>query len=144
MLRFPLIHPPLLAALAESGHGGKVLIADGNFAHRTNTHPGTQLIYLNLSPGLLSVDQVLAAILDACPIEAAALMAPDDGSTAAAESGVRELLGAEVPVSRLSRAEFYAACREPDVAVAVATGDRRHFANVLLTIGFHPDPTSGS
>jgi len=26
VLRFPLIHPPLLAALAACGHGGKVLI----------------------------------------------------------------------------------------------------------------------
>jgi L-fucose mutarotase len=139
MLRYPLIHPPLLAALAESGHGGKVLIADGNFAHRTNTHPGTPMVYLNLSPGLLSVDQVLAAIVDACPIEQAALMAPDDGTTAAAEPGLRELVGAHVPISRLSRADFYTACREPDLAVAVATGDQRHFANILLTLGFHPD-----
>jgi L-fucose mutarotase len=67
------------------------------------------------------VDQVLAAIVDACPIEQAALMAPDDGTTAAAEPGLRELVGAHVPVSRLSRADFYTACRQPDLAVA-ATG----------------------
>ncbi|GAA2006066.1 ricin-type beta-trefoil lectin domain protein [Catenulispora subtropica] len=29
---------------------------------------------------------------------------------------------------------------QPDLAVAVATGDQRHFANILLTIGFHPEP----
>jgi len=142
MLHYPLIHPPLLAALAASGHGGKVLIADGNFAHRTNTHPATPVVYLNLSPGLLTVDQVLAAVADACPIERAALMAPDDGSTAAAEPGLRTLLGAAVPVTRLPRAEFYAACREPDLAVAVATGDQRHFANVLLTLGYLPEIAS--
>ncbi|NUR57849.1 MAG: RbsD or FucU transport [Catenulispora sp.] len=141
MLRYPLIHPQLLAALAESGHGGKVLIGDGNFAHRTNVLPGTPMVYLNLSPGLVTADQVLAAILDACPIEAAAVMAPDDGSVAAAEHGFRALLGEEVPVARLGRGEFYAACREPGLAVAVATGDERHFANLLLTIGFNADPT---
>jgi len=32
LLRFPLIHPPLLAALAACRHGGKILIADGNYS----------------------------------------------------------------------------------------------------------------
>jgi L-fucose mutarotase len=141
MLRHRLIHPQLLAALAESGHGGKVLISDGNFAHRTNTHPTAPVVYLNLSPGLLSVDQVLTALLDTCPIEHAAVMAPDDGTVAPAETGFRTALGPEVPVSRLPRADFYAACRQPELAVTVATGDERHFANILLTIGFLPDPT---
>ncbi|NUR27077.1 MAG: RbsD or FucU transport [Catenulispora sp.] len=141
MLRHRLLHPLLLAALAESGHGGKVLISDGNFAHRTNTNPAAPVVYLNLSPGLLTTDQVLTAVLGACPVEHAAVMAPDDGSTAAAEAGFRELLGPEVPVARLARGEFYAACREPELAVTVATGDERHFANILLTIGFNPDPS---
>jgi L-fucose mutarotase len=68
-------------------------------------------------------------------------MAPDDGSTAPAESGFRDLLGPDIPVARLARAGFYAACRQPDLAVTVATGDQRHFANILLTIGFEPDPS---
>ncbi len=50
MLRFPLIHPPLLAALAACGHGGKVLLADANYSHGTNVYPGATTIYLNLRP----------------------------------------------------------------------------------------------
>ena len=36
----------------------------------------------------------------------------------------------------LGRFEFYAACREPDVAVCVATGDAALYSNVLLTTGY--------
>jgi L-fucose mutarotase len=56
VLRFPLIHPSLLAALAACGHGGKVLIADANYSHSTNAHPRAALIHLNVRPGLVTVD----------------------------------------------------------------------------------------
>jgi L-fucose mutarotase len=48
------------------------------------------------------------------------------------------LLGGAVPLQRLGRLEFYATCREPDLAVCVATGDDRLYANILLTIGYIP------
>ena len=35
----------------------------------------------------------------------------------------------------MSRDEFYAACRTPDVAVVIATGEVSHYANLLLTVG---------
>jgi L-fucose mutarotase len=38
-----------------------------------------------------------------------------------------------VPLDRL---EFYAACREPDLAVCVATGNDRLYANIVLTVGY--------
>ncbi len=142
MLRFPLIHPPLLAALAACGHGGKILIADGNYSHSTNTGPRAALIYLNLRPGLLTVEQVLAPVLDAVPVEAAHVMRPEDGSGADAEPSVfaayRSLLGPGVPLQPLDRFDFYATCREPDLAVCVATGDDRLYANILLTVGYIP------
>jgi L-fucose mutarotase len=136
VLRFPLIHPPLLAALAAAGHGSRVLIADSNYAHSTNVHPGAARIFLNLRPGLVTVDQVLEPVLSAVPIESASVMRPDDGSTPEAFGRYREMLGDGLPLQPLGRLEFYAACREPDLAVCVATGDSRLYANVLLTIGF--------
>jgi L-fucose mutarotase len=36
--------------------------------------------------------------------------------------------------------EFYAECRQSDLAVCVATGDDRLYANLLLTIGFVAPP----
>ena len=62
MLRSPLIHPPLLAALGAAGHGARVLIADANYSHSTNVYPGAALIHLNVRPGLVTVDQVLKVV----------------------------------------------------------------------------------
>jgi L-fucose mutarotase len=136
VLRFPLIHPPLLAALAQAGHGGRVLIADANYSHSTNAHPRAERVFLNLRPGLMTVDQVLEPVLSAVPIESVMVMRPDDGSSPAAWDGYRQLLGDSLPLQPLARADFYAACLQPDLAACVATGDDRLYANVLLTIGF--------
>jgi len=81
VLRFPLIHPPLLRALAAAGHGSQVLIADANYAHATNINPRAELVHLNLRPGLINSDDVLETLLAAVPVEAAHVMATDDGST---------------------------------------------------------------
>ena len=136
MLRFPLIHPPLLAALAAAGHGGRVLLADANYSHSTNVHPAATVIHLNLRPGLVTVDQVLEPVLAAVPVEDATVMSPGDGSTPRVFARYGELLGPGLPLRPLGRMDFYAECREPDLAVCVATGDDRLYANLLLTIGF--------
>jgi L-fucose mutarotase len=136
MLRFPLIHPPLLAALGAAGHGARVLIADANYSHSTNVGSRATVVYLNVRAGLVTVDQVLEPVLAAVPVEAVTVMRPDDGSTPAVWARYRELLGPEVELESLGRLDFYAACREPDLAVCVATGDDRLYANVLLTVGY--------
>ena len=138
MLRSPLIHPPLLTALAAAGHGSRVLLADANYPHSTGTNPRAAQVYLNLRPGLATVEQVLEPVLATIPVEAAAVMRPDDGSTPPVFARYRELLGDGLPLQPLGRHEFYATCREPDLAVCVATGDNRLYANILLTIGFIP------
>jgi L-fucose mutarotase len=136
VLRLPLIHPPLLAALAAVGHGGRVLIADANYSHATNVSPAASVVYLNVRPGLVTVDDVLEPVLAVLPVEAITLMRPDDGSTPAVFSRYRELVGPEVPVELLSRFDFYATCRQPELAVCIATGDQRLYANILLTAGY--------
>jgi L-fucose mutarotase len=65
-------------------------------------------------------------------------MRPDDGTTPAAFGQYKELLGGQFPLEKLGRHQFYAACREPDLAICVATGDARLYANLLLTIGIVP------
>ncbi len=136
MLRFPLIHPPLLAALGAAGHGARVLIADANYSHSTNVHPSAALIHLNLRPGLVTVEDVLGPVLAAVPVEAAAVMRPDDGSTPEVFARYARLLGQDLELAPLGRQDFYARCREPDLAVCVATGDDKLYANILLTIGY--------
>lgn len=135
MLTYGLTHPDILAALAGAGHGSTVLVADANYAHSTGTHPGAPVVHLNLRPGLVTVDEVLAALVDACPFERGTLMAPDDGSPSPCLDRYAALLGPGVPLDVLPRADFRSACRSADLAVTVATGDHRFYANVLLTIG---------
>jgi L-fucose mutarotase len=140
VLKYQLIHPQLLHVLAAAGHGSRILLADSNFAHSTNAYAGAARIYLNLRPGLLTVDQVLEGVLDACFVETAAMMRPDDGSVSIAARAYADLLGPAVAITDLDRAAFYEACGEPSLACVVATGDQRHFANILLTLGAVPPP----
>ena len=138
MLRYGLLHPQLLAALATSGHGGQVLLADGNYPYSTIKHPQAQVIYLNLSPGLVSINDVLRALLAATMVEAATLMRSPDGVAVPAHDDYRALLGPSVSISTAERFDFYGEVRQPSVATVVATGDTRLCANLLLTIGVRP------
>jgi len=143
VLRYELLHPGLVGALAAAGHGSRVLLADANYPHSTGARPGVERVHLNLRPGLLTVDQVLEVLLDAVPVESAAVMVPGGvegdvlaaGEEIPAHTGYRELLGPDVAWQELDRFAFYDAARSDDVAVLVATGDQRVYANLLLTLG---------
>jgi L-fucose mutarotase len=138
MLRYPLLHPQLIATLARTGHGSKILIADANYAHVTNVHACTELVHLNLRPGLIAIDDILSTLQTAIPIEAVHVMRPDDGSVPPVWTRYRELLGDDLPLQELERIAFYETCRRPDLALCIASGDERLYANVLLTVGFLP------
>jgi L-fucose mutarotase len=135
MLKGPLTHPTLIGALAAAGHGSKVLIADGNYPHSTGAREGAVRIHLNLRPGLPTADDVLDVLAQTIPIEAAAVMVPGGGEKVPAHKGFRLALGADVEWTELGRREFYAACRTNDVAIVIATGEQRIYANLLLTVG---------
>ena len=135
MLRGPLTHPTLIGALAAAGHGSKVLIADGNYPHSTGAREGAVRIHLNLRPGLPTADDVLDVLVKTIPIEAAAVMVPGGGEKVPAHEGFRLALAAGVGWTELGRFEFYEACRTADVAIVIATGEQRVYANILLTVG---------
>ncbi len=137
MLRYKLIHPQILAALGGAGHGSQVLIADGNYPFATGAPSGAQRVYLNLAPGMLTVTNVLAVLVDAIPIEAAHVMVPDAGAEPAIFAEFRALLP-HLALQPLGRFAFYDAARAPDTALVIATGERRVYANILLTIGVVP------
>ena len=138
MLKYGLVHPPLLAALGRAGHGSGVLIADGNYPHAASG--AAEIIHLNLAPGVVRVDQVLEAVLDAVPVERARIMIPDDGEPEVLADFHRLLPG--IRLEELERGAFYAAAQDPATAVLVATADERTFANLLLTIGVIERPTA--
>ena len=137
MLRYQLLHPEILAALGGAGHGSQILIADGNYPFETRSNPGARLVFLNLAPGLLTATDVLSVLVDAVPIEAAHVMVPDAGEEPPIFGEFRSILG-DMELYILRRFEFYDAARSPDVALVIATGERRIFANILLTIGVVP------
>lgn len=137
MLKTTLTHPGILQTLGSSGHGSRVLIADGNYPFSTGSHPLAARVFLNLMPGCVTVTQVLQALLTAIPVEAAHVMARHDGAEPEIYSEFRtELPG--LSLQALERFAFYDAAHSSDVALVIATGDQRLYANILLTIGVVP------
>ena len=141
MIRYRLMHPDILRALGTAGHGSQILIADGNYPFGTGAHPAAARVWLNLAPGLLTVPDVLAVLVDAVPIEAAQVMMPDAGPEPTIFDAFRGLLPG-LTRGTLGRVPFYAAARGSDVALVIATGEQRVYANLLLTIGVVP-PAGG-
>lgn len=135
MLKYDLIHPPLLEALGTAGHGSKILLADGNYPYLTVKNAAARLVHLNIAPDLLSVTQVLELLTTAVNFEAATIMAPDDDTEVEAHREYRRVLGEGVPFASTDRWSFYDLARSPDVGLIIATGDRRLYANVVLTVG---------
>lgn len=135
MLKTKLLHPEILHALGTSGHGGKVLIADGNYPFGTRAGLTAQRVYLNLAPGLVTVTDVLRVLVDAIPIEAVEVMLPESGEEPSIYSDFRSILPQGLALKPLGRFEFYDAARNPDTALVIATGEQRIYANILLTIG---------
>lgn len=133
MLKGKLIHPDIMAALALCGHGDKVLIADGNYPLDSKTGDA-ELVYLGLMPGQPTVPQVLEAIQSVVNIEKAEVMDPADGTTPEIFGTFREMLDG-MELTLLGRYEFYDACCEPNIRLAISTGEKRVFANLLITIG---------
>jgi L-fucose mutarotase len=135
MLKTKLLHPDILKALASNGHGAQVLIADSNFPMMTNTPGSCQKVFLNLSPGLLSVVDILKVIRESIPIERAVIMVPEDEKRQAVHEDFLEILGSETPVQGKKRYDFYQEAGSQNTCLAIATGEMRRFANILIVIG---------
>ena len=134
MLTTRLLHPEILEALGSAGHGSRILIADGNYPVTTGSNPLAKRVFLNLEPGRLAVVEILDVLAEAVPVEAAHVMGPDDGSEPPIYADFRRLLPGTT-LERLDRTSFYDLARRSDTALAIATGEQRLFANILLTIG---------
>ena len=137
MLRYPLTHPQILHALASAGHGSTVLIADGNYPFKTGSFAGAERVFLNLTRGWPTTTDVLKVLVSAIPIEAAHVMQPADGIDAPIFDEFRELLPG-IELQSYERFAFYDAARTPNLALCIATGEQRIYANILLTIGVVP------
>ena len=135
MLKGKLLHPEILGIIGQAGHGSKILIADGNYPFSTGSLSETPIVFLNLSPGLCTVTQVLDALLDAIEVEAAEVMVPDDGSRPPIFAEFENKLPESIKLTDRGRFEFYNLVKSSDTALVIATGEQRIYANLLLTIG---------
>ncbi|MBI4663549.1 MAG: transporter [Verrucomicrobia bacterium] len=144
MLKHQLIHPKINEALGRAGHHATILIADGNYPASTKRGPNAELICLNLSPGIVTVVQVLRALLSAIPVDRANTMGipPDDPYAQKGEppvwsefrSAIREA-GLNLPLEPIQKWDFYQAASSPDHVLTIQTADQALWANVLLTMG---------
>jgi L-fucose mutarotase len=139
MLTTKLLHPEILEALGSSGHGSKVLIADGNFPFNTGANPAAKRVYLNFTPGKLNAVEILEVLVGAIPIEAADVMTPNSGDEPSIFTDFRRLLPA-IELKKNERFTFYDMARGSDCCLVIATGEQRIYANILLTIGVVAPP----
>ena len=135
MLATTLLHPDILSALGRAGHGSQVLIADGNYPFSTGSPTTAEKVFLNLRPGMVKVTDVLEALIETIPIEAAVVMVPDDKADQPIFREFRRLLPRQPGLTKVTRFEFYDRARSGDTALVIATGEQRIYANLLLTIG---------
>ena len=144
MLKHTLIHPEINAVLGRAGHHAKVLIADGNYPASTKRGPNSQLVCLQLSPGIPTVAHVLRSIVTAVPIDAINTMGiPEDDpyakfgepETWAEYRSIAATAGITAPVTPILKWDFYEAVESPDHVLTVQTADQALWGNVLLTLG---------
>ena len=127
------INPCILAAVSRLGHGDRILIADGNYPLASKT-ADAEKIWVSLSPGLPTVTDVLDALQSVINVEAAAVMQPAEGPDPEIFAEFTRMLDG-MPLERLGRFEFYDECGKPSLRLAIATGEKRTYANILLTVG---------
>jgi L-fucose mutarotase len=144
MLKTTLLHPDILRVVARAGHHASILIADGNYPASTKRGPNAEVVCLNLAPGVVTVAQVLRAILSAVPVDSVNTMGipPDDPYAQQGEPPVwddyRVVLregGAPLKLEPVLKWDFYKRVESPDHVLTIQTADQALWANLLLTIG---------
>ncbi len=144
MLRSHLIHPVISRILAEAGHHATILIADGNYPASSKRGPRSEVVSLNLMPGLVSCNQVLEAILSAIPVDAIQTMMTETSGPYALDGDppvwaeYRETIrnaGIGVELQPIEKWDFYKQVATDDHVLTVQTGDTQRYANILLSVG---------
>lgn len=144
MLKHQLIHPKINEVLGRAGHHATILIADGNYPASTKKGPQAELVCLNLSPGVVTVAQVLRAVLSAVPVDQVNTMGipADDPYAQKGEPPVwteyRKILKQnrlKIKLQPILKWEFYKQVESRDHVLTIQTGDQALWANVLLTLG---------
>ena len=144
MLLHQLIHPKINEIIGRAGHHAKILIADGNYPASSTLGPNAEQVSLNLSPGVVTCNQVLQALVTAIPIEEANTMNYETtGPYALAEdppawAQYRDTFKAaklDLELKPIEKWDFYEAVNTRDHVLTIQTADQERFANLLLSVG---------
>lgn len=132
MLNTECIHPEIMRVLSLCGHGDKILIADGNYPLDSRSGNADK-VYLGLTSGVPGVTQVLETLSRVVNFEKAEVMLPETEENPEIFDEFEKILG-KGKLNGLERQAYYSACSQPEVRLAISTGEKRTFANILLTI----------
>jgi L-fucose mutarotase len=80
------------------------------------------------------VTEILKVVTEAIPVESVNVMATADGSEPPIWSEFRDILPQNT-LEPLERFAFYEAASKENVALVIASGEQRIYANILLTVG---------
>ncbi len=138
MLKTRLIHPELLQALAEAGHGARILVADANYPVTVKSNPNARIVFLNFVPGIVGGVEIVRTLSEFVPVESAMYMEPPDHAMPEIVREYQQSIGTEAPFEARGRFEFYDEASSPDTALVIASGEQRVYANLLLTVGVVP------
>ncbi len=144
MLKHQLIHPKINEILGLAGHYSTVLIADGNYPAFNARGPRSELVSLNLAPGVVTCTEVLKTLVTAIPVQQANTMQyQTSGLFALTEDppvwnqyrAVFKNAAVELELDPIEQFEFYKTVAQPEHVLTIQTGDQALYANLLLTIG---------
>jgi len=132
-----ILTPPLYDILYSMGHGDRIVIVDANFPASSNAQR------LCMMPQL-GACETLALLLQFIKVDTFIQnpvtymeVVPDDPYTPDIWQDFSRIFaeGSDVPVNPafLSREAFYSATK--DAYAVIATGERRRYANIILTKG---------
>ena len=144
MLKHQLIHPKINEILGLAGHYSTVLIADGNYPAFNARGPRSELVSLNLAPGVVTCTEVLKTLVTAIPVQQANTMQyQTSGLFALTEDppvwnqyrAVFKNAAVELELDPIEQFELYKTVAQPEHVLTIQTGDQALYANLLLTIG---------
>lgn len=131
-MRSPVTHPDLIAALAITGHGSRILIADSHFASAQYLDSHSRIIFANYAPDSLTTIAALEPLLELVSIEHAYVTIPDDGPTQWTTE-VDAIL--PVPSEPVRGSHFVDIVRTQKPELVIITSEQQAAACILLTLG---------
>lgn len=132
MLTGKILRDMLSRELKNLEASDKILLV--NYEYPLNIRSGdAKKLSVALDAGTPSTAQVLETILDEVPAARAELMQPENDASEVYDE-FSKILG-DVPVRYVGRYDFFDNACDMPVRLAVASGDYRDFANILITLG---------